>query len=144
VPPHSSTEKSPKLSTRTSSSYFSPNSAMAPDATAASCFMSRVSPAELRTNLLVHHALDLLQLALRHRLEVREVEAQAVGRDERALLRDVRAEHLAQGSMQQVRGRVIQHDRAAPPSSTRASTRAPCLNSPLVTRPMCANALPIF
>ena len=40
-------------------------------------------------------------------VEVREVEAQVVGRDERALLLHVRAEHLAQGLVQQVGGRVV-------------------------------------
>jgi hypothetical protein len=35
-PPHSSIEKSPSFSTRTRSSYFSPNSASAPPATASS------------------------------------------------------------------------------------------------------------
>ncbi len=36
VPPQSSVEKSPNDSTRTSSPYFSPNSAIAPDFIAAS------------------------------------------------------------------------------------------------------------
>jgi hypothetical protein len=43
VPPHSSVEKSPMRSTRTWSEYFSPKSAMAPDALASSRLMIRVS-----------------------------------------------------------------------------------------------------
>jgi hypothetical protein len=42
VPPQSSVEKSPNASTRTTSSYFSPKSAIAPDATASSYDMSRM------------------------------------------------------------------------------------------------------
>lgn len=56
----------------------------------------------------VHPALDLGQFGLRHRLEVREVEAQAIRRHQRALLLDMRAQHLAQGRMQQVGGRVVE------------------------------------
>ena len=41
---------------------------------------------------------------------VREVEAQAIRRDERALLLDVRTERLAQSLVEQVRGRVVPHD----------------------------------
>ena len=47
VPPHSSTEKSPILSTRTTSPYFSPNSAMAPEAWASSCDINFVSTSKL-------------------------------------------------------------------------------------------------
>src|SRR5690606_6349 len=55
----------------------------------------------------VHELLDLRELRRRQRVSVREVEAQAVGRDERAGLRHVRAQHAAQGGVQQVRGRVV-------------------------------------
>ena len=44
----------------------------------------------------IHEALDLAQLIGRDGLEMREVEAQPIGRDQRALLLDVRAQHLAQ------------------------------------------------
>ena len=57
----------------------------------------------------VHPALDLGQLAGTERSEMGEVEAQTVGRDQRTLLGDVIAEHAAQGGMQQVRGRVVEH-----------------------------------
>jgi hypothetical protein len=75
--------------TRTSSPYFSPNSAMAPSAarvvgppsggwsTGAFCRM-RISLAMVSTSR---------QFLGRHRLGMREVEAQPVGRDQRALLR---------------------------------------------------------
>ena len=42
-----------------------------------------------------------------------EVEAQAIGRDERAGLLDVRPEHLPQRRVQQVGGRVVAADRVA-------------------------------
>ena len=44
---------------------------------------------------------------------VGEVEAQPVGRDERAGLLDVLAEHLAQGVVQEVGGRVVAAGRVA-------------------------------
>src|SRR5499433_328514 len=92
VPPHNSTDQpmvlpppSPMATTRTSSPYFSPNSARAPD------------------------AFDLLG---RHRLGMGEVEAQPVGRDQRALLRHMIAEHLAQRLVQNMRRRMISPDGA--------------------------------
>ena len=61
----------------------------------------------------VGDVLDLLDLLRRHRLRMREVEAQPVGRDQRALLRDVIAEHLAQRLVQQMRRRMVAADGAA-------------------------------
>ena len=61
----------------------------------------------------VHEALDLALLLERERREVREVEAQAIGRDERALLRDVLAERRAQRPVQEVRRRVVAADGVA-------------------------------
>ena len=51
-----------------------------------------------------------LQLVGGHRLEVREVEAQAVRRHQRALLLHMRAQDFAQRGVQQVRGGVIAAD----------------------------------
>ena len=48
VPPQSSVEKLPNDSTRTTSSYFSPNSAMAPDFTASSKGSCRITAGALR------------------------------------------------------------------------------------------------
>ena len=50
----------------------------------------------------------------RHRLVVAEVEAQPVGVDERALLLDVLAEHLAQRPVEEVGGGVVAADGVAP------------------------------
>jgi hypothetical protein len=61
----------------------------------------------------VHAALDLPLLLGRDPLEVREVEAEAVRGDERALLLDVRAEHLAQRGVEEVGGGVVLDDAAA-------------------------------
>ena len=45
---------------------------------------------------------------------MREVEAQAIGGDERALLGDVAAQAVAQRRVQQVRGRVVGPDGITP------------------------------
>ena len=67
--------------------------------------------------------LDPLDLLGRHRLGMREVEAQPVGRDQRTLLRHVIAQHLAQRFVQQMRrGMVLRgsprggHDRPRAPA----------------------------
>ena len=66
---------------------------------------------------------------------VREVEAQAVRRNQRALLRDVRAQHLAQRRVQQMGGGVVEHaSRCARSASTRASTMSPTLSEPCSRR----------
>ena len=110
VPPHSSTEWWPASTTRTTSPYLSPKKAMAPRSAASSCDVS-ISPHRLvGQDLLVGQVLDPLQLLGRHRLVVAEVEAQAVGRDERPGLLDVAAEHLAQGPVQQVGAGVVAAD----------------------------------
>ena len=62
----------------------------------------------------VGDVLDALDLVGAHRLGMREIEAQPIGRDQRALLRHVIAEHLAQRLVQQMRRRMILPDGAAP------------------------------
>ena len=64
-------------------------------------------------DLVVGQVLDLDQLVGRHRLVVAEVEAQPVGGDQRALLLDVLAQHLAQRPVQQVGGGVVAADGVA-------------------------------
>ena len=62
---------------------------------------------------LVRHLLDDLQLLSRHRLRVRNVEAQALGRDQRTFLGDVGAQHFAESLVQQMgRGMVGAQTRA--------------------------------
>ena len=85
-------------------------------------------------HLLVDDPLDLEELLAREGAEVDEVEAQAIGRDERSRLLHVRAEHLAQRGMEQVRGGVVAPDRRAPRESMSAITGAPTAISPLSTR----------
>ena len=92
-------------STRTSLSYFSPNSAIAPAATAPSYSMTRVSAGALARICAFTSCSICSSSCGVTGLEVREVEAQPVGRDQRALLLHVRAEHLAQRRVQQVRRR---------------------------------------
>ncbi len=76
---------------------------------------------------------------------MREVEAQPIRRDQRALLLDMRAQHLAQRSMQQVRGRVVGHDGLA--ALARRPWRQVCRPrriSPFSSLPMCEYAVPRF
>ena len=127
VPPHSSIETPGTSTTRTTSPYFSPNSAIAPVGDAPRRTASRVDAhrrraPDLRDSRCASTSRELLR---RHRAVVREVEAQPVGRDERARLVHVLAEHLAQRGVQQVRGRVVALGVAA---RARCGTRA-------VTRP---------
>ena len=78
-----------------------------------------VEPHQTGDDLIIfqHHVigdvLDASEFFRRDRLRMHEIEAQAVGRDQRAALRDVIAEHLPQGFMQQMRRRVIGPDRRA-------------------------------
>src|SRR5690606_41735098 len=58
-------------------------------------------------HLLVHELLHFDERAAGHLLEVGEVEAQPIGRNERALLPNVGAEHLAQAGMEHVRAGVV-------------------------------------
>ena len=99
--------------TRTVSPYFSPNSATAPDFLASSKRHHRITESALLADLVVDQILDAPLLVVGHRLEVREVEAQAIGRDQRALLRHVRAEHLLERQVQKVRRRVVGADGVA-------------------------------
>ena len=64
---------------------------------------------EIVANFVVHLLLDVGELAGIDGGEVREIEAQAVGRDERAGLLHVRAENVAQRGVHQVRGGVVAH-----------------------------------
>ena len=125
VPPHSSTDQPrvlppvpsgfwPIATTRTSSPYFSPNSARAPDARASSSAISRVVTGEFCITKSLAMSSTCSISSRRHRLGMREVEAQPVGRDQRALLRDVIAQHLAQRLVQQMRRGMVLADGAAP------------------------------
>ena len=62
----------------------------------------------------VRHLLDGREFRFRHRLRMREVEAQPFRRNQRALLRHVRAERLAERLVQKVRRRMVGADRRAP------------------------------
>src|SRR3546814_9057627 len=64
-------------------------------------------------HLSVDPALDLGQFVAADRLEMREVEAQAFRRNQRTLLHDMFAKDAAQGSVQQVGGRMVEHGGAA-------------------------------
>ena len=67
----------------------------------------RVSPG-VGANLGVDQALDRLQLFRGHRFKMGEVEAQPGGIDQRAFLRHMVSENLAQGGVHQVGRRVLQ------------------------------------
>ena len=109
MPPHSSRENepSPTSTIRTTSPYFSPNSAIAPSRWASSSvvvsartgWLSRIQPLTV--------VLDVAQLLGRQRAAVGEVEAQLVGADVGAGLADMVAEPPAQRRVQQVGGGVV-------------------------------------
>ena len=128
VPPHSSTLKPGTDTTRTRSPYFSPNSAMAPAAIASSVDRTSVCTGVFRTICSLTMRLDLVDLVARHRREVHEVEAQPIGRDQRARLLDVRAEHLPQRGVQQVGGGVVAAGRVA--DRRRSTSRGDDLPAP--------------
>ncbi len=114
VPPQSSTESLVIVSTRTTSPYFSPNIAMAPRLRASSMGSTSVSTGASLEDLRVDQLFDPRAISsTRDGLAVREVEAQAVGRDERALLRRLLAQHGAKRPVQQVRRRVVAARRGA-------------------------------
>ena len=94
---------------------------------------------------LVGDVLDLLDLVRRHRLGMREVEPQPVGRDQRALLRDVIAEHLAQRLVQQMGGGMVRADGGCGARDRpRARARRPTFSVPSSTVPECTNRSPAF
>ena len=64
---------------------------------------------EVFQDFFVHLLLDFGELARIHGGEMRKVEAQVIGRDERAGLLHVRAENVAQRGVHQVRRGVIAH-----------------------------------
>ena len=96
VPPQSSVlnAPSPIATTRTLSPYFSPKSAIAPDAIASCVFLTDVFTVSFLRIGFVDDPLDLLSLLRSDSGEVDEVESQPIGRDERARLLDVSAKHL--------------------------------------------------
>ena len=136
---------SPIATTRTSSPYFSPNSARAPEAMR---IVDRHQPRRHRRVLqhdVVGDVLDALDLVRAHRLGMREVEAQPVGRDQRALLRHVVAEHLAQRLVQQMRRRMVLRGwRCGARDRPSSASAAPTLSAPSSTVPRCTNRSPAF
>ena len=125
VPPHSSFEKSPKLTTRTRSPYFSPNIAIAPgcDRLAVGQLLDD-APARSRAIQPFTRSSIASSCSRVTRRVVGEVEAQAV----RASTSEprcvaLRAEHLAQRRVQQVRARVVAHGRRRACSESTAQPR---------------------
>ena len=114
VPPHSSRDHvpSPTSTMRTTSPYFSPNSAVAPSALASLERGRERAHRMVGEDPLVDLLLDVAQLLGAQRLAVREVEAQLVGPDVGARLAHVRADALAQRRVQQVRRGVVARRRA--------------------------------
>ena len=119
--------------TRTSSPYFSPKSAWAPMARASSGVMIRVSTLEFCRMITVHLRLDLGEVLARQRVVMREIEPQPVRRVERAALRHMIAQPLAQRLMQQMGRGMVGPDRAAPRMIDHQPAPAPAEISPSVT-----------
>ncbi len=84
----------------------------------------------IRPNLAVHEPLDLQKLFRRDRLEMRKVEAQPIGRNQRSLLLHVRTQDLPQCGMQQMGCRVIECSRAASRSIHVSAERLPHPDAP--------------
>ena len=82
----------------------------------------RPAPARWPSVSLVGDPFDLGDLGVGDRVVVAEVEAQPVGRHQRAGLLDVLAEHLAQRVVQHVRAGVVAADRGAPGDVDRAQS----------------------
>ncbi len=93
---------------------------------------------------LVGDVFDRFDLGRRHRLGMRKIEAQPVGRDQRAFLRDVVAEHLAQRLVQQVGGGMILPDGGASLMVDLKRERRTGLNMPCSTTPKWTNSSPAF
>ena len=125
------------------SPYFSPNSAIAPAAIASSVERTSVWTGVLRHDLLVDDPLDLRDLVARERREVHEVEPQAIRRHERAGLLDVRAEHLAQRRVQQVRRGVIAARRVAHLVGDLRGHQVARLHAPCSTCTRCSRGQPV-
>ena len=98
------------VTTRTlASGYLSPKKASAPEASASSIFMMSVRISRLRRiSSFTCCSISASSLGIDGG-EVREIEAQVVGRDERAGLLHVRAENIAQRGVHQVRRGVVAH-----------------------------------
>ena len=97
-------------------------------------FMMSVRTSRFCADFFVYLLLDFGELAGIDGGEVRKVEAQMIGRDERAGLLHVRAEDVAQRGVHQVRRRVVAHValRGAAGSAT-VATRSPTRRSSLAT-----------
>jgi len=154
APPHNSTDQPSALlpwsrallpieTTRTSSPYFFA------EQRAGAGFAGVVHRHQPRGNLVIlqHHVvgdiLDARQLIVRDRLGMHEVEAQPVRRHQRAALRDMVAEHLPQGFMQQIASRndwpgstCVWRDRL------RGNSAVPALSVPCSTVPRCTTRSP--
>ena len=106
-------EKSPIESTRTSLSYFSPNSDIAPAATASSSAITRVSAGAFPR-------IAALTSSSTRRISSGETgcvweksNRKPIRRDQRTLLLHVLAQHLPQSGMQEMRGGMIERNRLA-------------------------------
>ena len=114
VPPHSSVECGPASSTRTMSPYLSPKKAMAPSSHGLGLGGLVVADGVVGQDLVVGEVLDGADLLGGERVGRAEVEAQAVGVDQGALLLDGLAEHLAQRPVEDVGAGVVAADGVAP------------------------------
>ena len=145
VPPHSSREYSPSPTStmRTTSPYFSPNSAIAPRRLASSSVVVIGRTGSLRAIHSLTRSSTSRSSSSAQPLAVAEVEAQLVRADVGAGLAHVAAEALAQRRLQQVRRRVVGLGRVARAAVDRAPAPArPARSSPCSTRPISAWSSP--
>jgi hypothetical protein len=81
------------------------------------CLLKRDIPVMLqwntRVDFIIHKIFDCRQLSLGYLAEMREIETKMLGIDKGAGLVHMRAQDFSKGSMQQMRGAVVAHDRKA-------------------------------
>ena len=109
------------VTTRTSSPYFSPKSAIAPPVDCLGVGEHLGLDRRRRQHLLADDLADPRHLLGSHRVDTGEVEAQAIGRHQRTSLVRIGAQHLAQRPVQQVGGGVI-----APIACRRSASTVAC------------------
>ena len=131
VPPHSSVEKSPiridahAVAVLLAEQRHGAGARAPPRGPSRSWLTARVG-----LHLLVDQVLDLLDLAVLDRAAVREVEAQVVGRHQRAGLGHVGAEHPAQRRVEQVRAGVVLAQALAPRATRRVTATSSSSRKP--------------
>ena len=139
VPPQSSTLKPGTETTRTWSPYFFAEERHRASSDGFLRWLHDGLNGGVLQDVLVDDLLDVEQLFAGQRVEMDEIESQAIGRHERSRLLHVWPEHLAKRRVEQVSGRVVAARRLAARLRRLPRSRgAPTVMSPVWTRHVCA------